>query len=394
MRLAFLTPLPPSTSGIADYSAALLEELGKLAPVDAYSAGAISADERSSFQPLSAFEDKAAGYDAILYQLGNSREHAGIYQLLLRHPGIVVLHDGTLHHLVVDGTLHRGNTPAYLREMAYAHGAEGYDAAVQIVRGSGIFPFYRFPLIKRAVDAARGVIVHSQAVRQAVLAARPDVPVHVIDHFSFPPVPAFRTREAMLSALGWPSGALVVASFGQVTHGKRAERVLEAFARFNAQIPHSRLLWVGDFAPEYDLRPEIRRLGLDNRVRLTGRVPAGGLADYLSHCDIAINLRYPTTGEASGAVMRLLAYGKPTLVSNAGWFRELPDGGVAKVEVGPGELQAIVDWLCRLSADRALYSRISVAAQEYATPRTPARAAQEYMSVVRSIMEEQYARVA
>ncbi|MGB8648888.1 MAG: glycosyltransferase, partial [Anaerolineae bacterium] len=314
MRLAFLTPLPPSPSGIADYSASLLGELSRLAEIDVYSDAPASGQAPPMPRPIRDFESTHRRYDAVIYQLGNSVEHGPIYETLLRHPGIVVLHDGTLHHFFVDRTLHRGDAPAYLREMAYAHGATGYDTAIQVVRGAGIFPFYRFSLIKRAIDAAHGVIVHSQAVRGAVLAARPDAPVRIVDHFAFPAIAPTRAREAILNELGWPADALVVASFGQVTHGKRAEVLLAAFARFAAQEPRARLLWAGDLSPEYDLRPVVSQLGLASRVRFAGRVPGRELPDYLALCDIAVNLRYPTAGEASGGVMRLFAYGKPTIV--------------------------------------------------------------------------------
>ncbi len=323
MRLAYLSPLPPATSGIADYSAALLPELARQVEVDAFS----EPGQRS-----------LAHYDAVIYQLGNSAHHGAIYDALVQYPGILDLHDGTLHHFFVDRTLHRGNAPAYLREMAYAHGAEGYDIATAIVRGAGIYPFYRFPLIRRAVDLAMGVIVHSETIRRLVLEARPDARVQVIDHLAFPPAASTKTREALLQELGLPRDAFIIASFGQITFGKRAEVVLAAFARFAALEPRARFVWVGDLSAEYDLRPEIRRLGLERRVYCTGRVPAAALPDYLALCDVAINLRYPTTGEASGGVMRLLAYGKPTLVSNVGWFAELPSETVVQIDVGQGEV--------------------------------------------------------
>ena len=37
IKLAFFSPLPPARSGIADYSAALLDELGRLVEVETFS---------------------------------------------------------------------------------------------------------------------------------------------------------------------------------------------------------------------------------------------------------------------------------------------------------------------------------------------------------------------
>src|SRR5207245_11465866 len=49
--------------------------------------------------------------------------------------------------------------------------------------------------------------------------------------------------------------------------------------------------------------------------------------------------RWPTRGEASGVVLRALRLGRPTIVSDVGWFAELPDGAVRRV-AGPGPVGA------------------------------------------------------
>ena len=53
----------------------------------------------------------------------------------------------------------------------------------------------------------------------------------------------------------------------------------------------------------------------------------------MAACDVLVNLRYPTMGETSGSVIRALSLGKPLLVSDVGWFAELPDDVVLKVPV-------------------------------------------------------------
>jgi glycosyltransferase involved in cell wall biosynthesis len=194
--------------------------------------------------------------------------------------------------------------------------------------------------------------------------------------------------------LGWPRETCVVAAFGQVSYGKRAEVVLEAFARFAAIEPHARFMWVGERSREYDLQVQVRRLGLVRKVVFTGRVAADALPDYLALADMAINLRFPTTGEASGAVMRLVSCGKPTLVSNIGWFAELPSEVVTKIDVGHSEVESIATHLARLATDRARYARMSAAAREYANARPPTRTARQYVEFVEAILKEDHARAA
>src|SRR4051812_47729618 len=102
-RLALFTPLPPSQTGTADYAADLISELEKLVRLEVF--------ERvpRNFKPET--------FDAVLYQIANNPFHAQIYDLALRHPGVVVLHEVNLHHLIREMT--KGAERAYAREVAY-----------------------------------------------------------------------------------------------------------------------------------------------------------------------------------------------------------------------------------------------------------------------------------
>src|SRR5580692_10591177 len=110
MRVAFFSPLPPSRSGIADYSETLIEHLKPLAEVEVF-----SGDGRT-FDPTR--------FDMALYHLGNNPYHGFVYQAALQHPGVVVMHESNLHHLMADLTIRQNNWDAYLRECEYDGGPE------------------------------------------------------------------------------------------------------------------------------------------------------------------------------------------------------------------------------------------------------------------------------
>jgi len=61
----------------------------------------------------------------------------------------------------------------------------------------------------------------------------------------------------------------------------------------------------------------------------------------MAACDVLVNLRYPTMGETSGSVIRALSLGKPLVVSDVGWFSELPDDVVLKVPVDDYEVATL-----------------------------------------------------
>jgi len=57
-------------------------------------------------------------------------------------------------------------------------------------------------------------------------------------------------------------------------------------------------------------------------------VPEERMWSLMAACDVLVNLRFPTMGETSGSAIRALSLGRPLIVSDVGWFSELPDGAV------------------------------------------------------------------
>jgi glycosyltransferase involved in cell wall biosynthesis len=71
-------------------------------------------------------------------------------------------------------------------------------------------------------------------------------------------------------------------------------------------------------------------------------------------------------GETSGVAIRALSAGKPLVVSDYGWFAELPDEVVAKVAVDGWEVDMLTAVLDRLCTDVSLRERLGDAARDYA----------------------------
>ncbi|MBI3280954.1 MAG: hypothetical protein HYZ57_14055, partial [Acidobacteria bacterium] len=108
MRVAMFSPMPPARSGIADYAAALAAPLSRITDLT------IVAEARPGFDPKP--------FDVTLYQVGNNIWHAFAYEQALVTPGVVVLHEANLHHLIAEMTIKRGDWDAYLREVEYDGG--------------------------------------------------------------------------------------------------------------------------------------------------------------------------------------------------------------------------------------------------------------------------------
>ncbi len=328
MRVAFFSPLPPARTGIADYAAALLEQLQRLARVDVFDR------EPDLFDP--------SAYDSVLYQIGNNPFHEFVYRTALRYPGTLVLHEPNLHHLVAEITIKKGDWDGYLAEVAYEGGA-GALAYARRVKALEVGPDYdRVPMIRRLLENARSVIVHSRAVEDAVRAAGFAGPVGIIPHGAWIPE---TDRMGYRHRLGLEPQTPLAGIFGFLKPYKRIGESLRAFKRLTRLEPRARLILVGEPHPDFPVAELIHSLGLDDAVRVVGYVPIDDFSGYLAACDIVLNLRHPTLGESSGTLLRALGLGRAVLVSDVGSFREFPDDICLKVPVGPDEEDLIFEYL-------------------------------------------------
>jgi hypothetical protein len=169
MRLAYFTPLPPSKSGIADYNSELLPYLAEGAEISVFVADAEELRgnrDREGFSVYSAndFDEIHARrpFDLYVYHLGNNPHHEYIYDRAIRTPGLLVLHESCLHHLIAWKTLVRKDEDAYRDELFYVYGRNG--ARLADMRAGGVNSDYHqflMRLNRRAVERSPGVIVHN-----------------------------------------------------------------------------------------------------------------------------------------------------------------------------------------------------------------------------------------
>lgn len=386
LRLAYFSPLPPARSGIADYSSReLLPFLAQNTSLTLFAEDpqAVAGDLRAKFpvHALQAYADRRWHFDAALYQLGNSEHHAALYDVMCRYPGIVVLHDTVLHHFMAHRTAGKGRTAAYSREIGYARGPAGISRLWAVRHGEEQQSLEELPLLERVLDLNLGLIVHSRHARRRVLAARPQQLVQVVPA---PIVPS--TAAAQGDRLPWPGDSLLLASFGQVTAGKRLDRALKAFSHLRRQRPQARYLVVGEALPEVDLDHLLRDLQLEDAVHVTGYVQDWqAFTGWLATADVVLNLRHPTLGETSATALRALAAGKPLVVYDHGWYAELPDD--VAVKVPPLDDEALLAALQELAVDPARRRQLGERARAYAeTVHNPRKVAGDYTKAIRRIL--------
>lgn len=350
--------MPPARSGIADYSAALLSELRTFAEVTVFE------QAPESFRPND--------FDIALYQIGNNADHLFVYEMALRYPGVVVLHEANLHHLMADLTIRRGNWDGYVRECEF-DGGEPARAHAERTRALETGPDYEgVPMLRRISASALGVIAHSQYVLDRVRAAGFAGPSAIIPHGAWvdePLTPEDRnfTRAGVRDRLGVDESTPLIGAFGYIKPYKRIAETLRALRRVVRLDSRVKMILGGEPHPDFPVAQIIRSLDLDAHVRLLGYTPEQEFAAYINACDIVVNLRSPTVGETSGSLLRAFSVGRPALVSDVGAFAELPGDICLKVPVGAGEEEVIFEYLNLLVARPDLGREIGARARQWAS---------------------------
>jgi glycosyltransferase involved in cell wall biosynthesis len=379
-RVAWVSPLPPSGSGIADYSADVLPHLADRFDIELVTDKMeVRTDLARRFPVVTADEvparDAARPFDLFLYHVGNSTAHTYMLPLLVRYPGLVVLHDFHLGGLIREG---RAERVAHLDLADEAdRGGDSQFAGWARAGWLGDIPLTELaPLNRRVLEAAEAVVVHSgwawERVRRATAA-----PVAVVPHVAVDP--GVIRRDVERRRLGLPAGEFVVATLGRVGPSKRVPSVVRAAAGLPGPLQaRTRVLVVGEADPAdaADVRAAADRAGFAGRLDFRGRVPLADFPRYAVAADVAVQLRYPSRGETSGALLRALAAGAACVTSDSGAMAELPDTVTWKVRSPSWEVADLTAQLRELADRPDLRDRLGAAARRYVLdahgPRTVA----------------------
>jgi glycosyltransferase involved in cell wall biosynthesis/SAM-dependent methyltransferase len=375
MRLAYFSPLPPSRTGIADYSAALLQELTQLAQVDVFT------DPPADFDPEL--------YDECVYHMGNNAFHVNICDLALRHPGVIVLHEANLHHLHAERTIRRDRWDEYVAGVEEDSGPEAL-AYAERVRRLEVGPDYDgVPMLRQLLKASKAVIVHSDYVGAACRQYGFTGPIGRIWHGAWTDDASVQRRVETRSRLGLKPGTPLIGTFGFLKPYKRIAESLRAFRRLLRVQPEARMILVGEPHPVLALDSLLAGLQLESSVRVIGFAEAQEFDDLIAACDVVLNLRFPTVGESSGSLLRALSFARPTIVSDVGAFAEYPDSILLKCPLGEAEEDTLYELLSLLCTRRDLAAELGERARAWVRNECSwSIAAQQYAGFLQAVHEQ------
>src|SRR5687767_1890914 len=366
MKIALFSPLPPKRTGIATYSRYLSAALSEGAEVHLFDTE-VTKTTVSSRMPVIDFArnpqflTKLDDYDGCIYQFGNNPfYHLDIYKVLLRKPGIVVLHDTVLFYLIAGL-----NIGGFIKEFCLNYGVDRLSEVRELVESCpagdvlGYKQPERYPFLKRVFDQATAIIVHSKTSKKQMQDAGYKGPLQVIDLLRYDDdraLPNKGERDRLKAKLGIAEGELVIGSFGFIGATKRLPSLIDALDRIGDSFSF-KLLIVGE-GDDSRLKGQIIARGLEHKVIRAGFVRDDDFSRYMAVTDIIVNLRYPSMGETSATLIQAFSQSKACIVTDHAWFSELPDDCVRKVANDDREVSDLAKSLLELAADSVARERM------------------------------------
>jgi hypothetical protein len=331
-RTLWFSPVPPGRTDVARYSARVIPHLAQLIDLDVVRPDGMPEGRDLLSSPIGNLNIRELNASRIcVYNVGNNPVfHGQILQMAMRHPGIVVLHDRSMQDLcyAILGNPLNGDYDAssYRAAMSRWYGRKGSEAARSA--SGGEMPVSQlsqeFPLFEVALQRALGAVTHNPEVAEEIAERFPGMPVATLH---LPYDQQMSTRSA--HTLG-PDRPIRLVMFGYLNPNRRLCEFLRAWA----QSPWKDRFEL-DLAGEMNNGPEARAVmtetGLCAQIRDHGFLPDHQLDVLISQAHLVLNLRNPTMGEASGSQLRIWANGAASVVSDTGWYRQLPEGSVLRI---------------------------------------------------------------
>jgi glycosyltransferase involved in cell wall biosynthesis len=374
-EVAYVSPLPPAPTGVSSYSTTVLRALDEIG-------------FRHSVEPLWPVgpdaHDRIGPADVAVYHVGNNVEfHGAIYELAVKHPGVVVLHDLALEGLMWG---------LGLRDRPLVDAATGEAIAasrLQTWREADWDEPLRVPWCIQVARRARAVIVHSEFNRTYLDAAGSPTPVLVAPHpLVEDEADIGRAREqgaeirARFSARGVE---LLVGIVGDINAAKGIEETIRALPAVGAQ---AHLVLVGHLTQYWNARAIVLASGQQDRVTIVPDPSDSEFLAWMSACDVVVNVRHPHRGEASGTLMRSLQAGVCSIVSATGAYLELPDDAVVRVRPGRPDADELASTLTRLAREPELRSRYGERGRAFVLEHNrPDRTARVYERAIEGVLE-------
>ena len=204
------------------------------------------------------------------------------------------------------------------------------------------------------------------AMTQLYLAAgigQPEMFTRIFSGFNLEPFLNATNDLALRQQLSLDAGHFVIGKIARIFKLKGHADLLAAFAKILPQVPHARLLFVGDGALRGEIEKQVHALGLDGKVIFAGLVPPGEVARYVGIMDCVAHLSWREA--LSRALPQALAAGKPVVAYDFDGADEVCLENETGYLVRTGDTDTAAKRLLRLANDSTLREKLGRAGQSF-----------------------------
>jgi glycosyltransferase involved in cell wall biosynthesis len=255
-------------------------------------------------------------YDAVIYHIGNSEYHIESMRSALSMPGYIILHDTHLDGLFLN-----------LVEMGFISDERlRTEIAIDTQLAKELETNDLFSTkLATVVNYQKGVIVHSEYAKEAVKqllvgenvsnkVAQINLPVDTELH-SVRQRHQNNSEQPVIALAGIIAGIKGIGLIESIAQNPRFEHCLVKVFGFNFAQPE-----------------EMQRLALLPNVQISENPTDFEFQRNMGDVNILVNVRQDYRGETSLTTLEAMRYGAAVIVKKVGWYDELPDDSVCKVE--------------------------------------------------------------
>lgn len=313
-RIAVLGPVPSGYSAIGKTLIELHPALSRLFTVDYYFEKSIIANQevRPNYLPyvarcddVSEFSaEKYRDYDGVIYHMGNSENHLITAQHALAFPGITIMHD-----------THMPNIYKFLSEEGYiSHDRRELEEQLNKLVSSNNSSY-----ITSIANSQLANVVHSEFSKAAVEDLL-ELPARMQrSNLSFAS-PSYNVQKRTRPQKHIGLGGILASVKG-----------LDLVERIASSPDFSDCI-INIFGFNFAEKGILERLEQYDNIRLATNLTDYEFQSRLASLNVLLNYRLEYRGETSCTVLEAMRYGVIPIVRNIGWYGELPDHLVVKVD--------------------------------------------------------------
>jgi glycosyltransferase involved in cell wall biosynthesis len=304
----------------------------------------LAADQLLEWNELLAKAELADEFDLLVYNFGDNYPfHAGAIPLLTKFHGVVIFHDYVLLSLFRGAWKALGGkifTNRLLDELYGAGAALRYqpDATGEVWYD---YMSRHFPMTEWIGRLAYGAVAHShfyaERLRRCCSGPTMVIPLAYDSLREYEPLAGWDQREK-----------IVLLTFGVINSNKRVETVVRALSSSPILRQSCEYQVIGAItATEKQRLFDVAHALSFAALEILGEVNDEVLATRIEAADVICGLRWPALEGASASAVEAMMSGRPLIVTDTGFYHELPDDLVFKVDPA-SELESLTHHLLEL----------------------------------------------